>query len=387
MALGRADYTRTPTLLHRALECLLSNVSIATKAPQQDVETRQASYHSLLSILQQCESSIIQLQPGELSTCFKSFVDGLEDYSTDQRGDVGSWIRITCAHSLPELIRLVKRIEGRVDRLACLDAVRGLLKLSVEKLEIVRVSAGPALREILEAHAKELGMGESYAHIRTIDDWKDVQSLYPRIADLLKVESIQRSVFEGLVLSVGGKNMTTHNAAANAITGALQSSRADPALVDQLTRTLLTFGTENLNKQRVFTPVLMTAFELAQAEVWNGLNPASTCTQDLIKLVNLAARGLTIMKNIERLTSSMKFIVSCLTIPVTTKTALRHVPNLINHAFPRIRTLTVEQLYLALQTAGIEDPALDELLLNVDWAESDYGEAAKELVKLLATAL
>lgn len=44
---------------------------------------------------------------------------------------------------------------------------------------------------------------------RTIDDWKDVQSLYPRIADLLKVESIQRSVFEGLVLSVGGKNMTT----------------------------------------------------------------------------------------------------------------------------------------------------------------------------------
>lgn len=184
MALGRADYTRTPTLLHRALECLLSNVSIATKvsdigifrqsslmsslpqAPQQDVETRQASYHSLLSILQQCESSIIQLQPGELSTCFKSFVDGLEDYSTDQRGDVGSWIRITCAHSLPELIRLVKRIEGRVDRLACLDAVRGLLKLSVEKLEIVRVSAGPALREILEAHAKELGMGESYAHMQ-----------------------------------------------------------------------------------------------------------------------------------------------------------------------------------------------------------------------------
>lgn len=44
---------------------------------------------------------------------------------------------------------------------------------------------------------------------RTIDDWKDVQSLYPRIADLLKVESIQRSVFEGLVLSLGGKNMTT----------------------------------------------------------------------------------------------------------------------------------------------------------------------------------
>jgi hypothetical protein len=49
--------------------------------------------------------------------------------------------------------------------LASLDAVRGLLKLSVEKLEIVRVAAGPALCKILDNHAKELGMEESYAHM------------------------------------------------------------------------------------------------------------------------------------------------------------------------------------------------------------------------------
>lgn len=70
-----------------------------------------------------------------------------------------------------------------------------------------------------------------------------------------------------------------HNAAANAIIRALQSTKAEPGLVDQLTKILLVFGTENLNKQRIFTPVLMTAIEIAQAEVWNTLSPASDCAQ------------------------------------------------------------------------------------------------------------
>lgn len=126
-----------------------------------------------------------------------------------------------------------------------------------------------------------------------------MRTLYSKVAEFLNVKNIQRPVFEGLVLSLGGKNLATvrtpttrfigprltfpshqHNAAANAITRALQSPSADPDLVNQLTRNLLVFGTENLNKQRIFTPVLMTAFELAQAEVWNRLNLASECAQE-----------------------------------------------------------------------------------------------------------
>jgi hypothetical protein len=92
-------------------------------------------------------------------------VDGLEDYSTDQRGDVGSWIRITCAQSLPSIIRMGRRVEGRLDTAACLDAVRGLLKLSIEKLETVRVAAGPAACKVLDGYAGELGLGDCYEHL------------------------------------------------------------------------------------------------------------------------------------------------------------------------------------------------------------------------------
>lgn len=114
----------------------------------------------------------------------------------------------------------------------------------------------------------------------SIRDWKDVQTLYPIIGDLLSNESVQRSVFEGLVLSLGGKNLTTQNAAATTLTHALDPRQADPRLVTQLTHALLAFGSDNVTKQRVFTPVLMTAYELAQAEVWNALEPASECAQE-----------------------------------------------------------------------------------------------------------
>lgn len=135
------------------------------QAPQQDVETRRASYLSILAIIRQTEGAAVPLAQEDFSRCFQSFLDGLDDFSTDQRGDVGSWIRITCAQSLPSLIRISKRIAGTLDRPACVEAVCGLLKLSVEKLETVRVAAGPALCEILAENAKELEMDTLYAHM------------------------------------------------------------------------------------------------------------------------------------------------------------------------------------------------------------------------------
>lgn len=191
---------------------------------------------------------------------------------------------------------------------------------------------------------------------------------------LLPFPHVQRPVFEGLVLSLGGKNLLTvsplmplypanrstpddtinsilrplqQNAAATAITRSLNSSTdSHPKLVQELTHALLVFGTENINKQRIFTPVLVAGFELAQADVWNELVATSSCSQEcvsqnidlhgrpsmllilvglynsLIKLVNLAARGLTVIKNIERLSASMKLQVQQPCYPHSPQTAL-----------------------------------------------------------------
>ncbi|KAJ9124791.1 hypothetical protein QFC24_003160 [Naganishia onofrii] len=283
MALGQADYTKTPELLQPVLKCLLGNISISTKAIQQDVETRRASYQSILGILRVTEQSIIQVSTEEFFQCYQSFLDGLDDYSTDQRGDVGSWIRIACAQALPNLTRMAKATDAKLGDEAGKQAVYGLIKLSVEKLEAVRAAAGPALCEILKEHGSAIGLEDVYRHLNTIRDWKDVQSLYSAMGVLLPFHDVQRPIFEGLILSLGGKNLSTQNAAATAITRSLHSlSDSHPKLVEELTHALLAFGTENINKQRVFVPVLVAGFELAQADVWNELSATSSCSQEYV---------------------------------------------------------------------------------------------------------
>ncbi|KAJ9116353.1 hypothetical protein QFC22_004794 [Naganishia vaughanmartiniae] len=286
-AFGAADYTRTPELLQPVLKCLLGNVSISTKAIQQDVETRRASYQSILEILRTTEHCAIQVSTEEFFKCYTSFLDGLDDYSTDQRGDVGSWVRIACAQALPSLTRMAKAMDTTLGDEGCLHAVYGLIKLSVEKLETVRVVAGPALCEIVEEHGSAIGLEDVHRHLisgrdrETICDWKDVQTLYPTVGVLLPCSNVQRPVFEGLILSLGGKNLLTQNAAATAITRSIHSfSNSHPKLVEELTHGLLTFGTENINKQRVFVPVLLGGFELAQADIWNELSATASCSQE-----------------------------------------------------------------------------------------------------------
>lgn len=70
---------------------------------------------------------------------------GLEDYTTDQRGDVGSWLRVSCCKALGLL---------RKARAACAPetwelVVSRLLRLAVEKLEVVRQAAMFALAELV----------------------------------------------------------------------------------------------------------------------------------------------------------------------------------------------------------------------------------------------
>lgn len=73
--------------------------------------------------------------------------DGLEDYTTDQRGEVGSLVRNICLEQITNII-LLQHDQSRLDP-GLLDAlVFQLLKQSVEKLDIVREQAGRELKRL-----------------------------------------------------------------------------------------------------------------------------------------------------------------------------------------------------------------------------------------------
>lgn len=83
---------------------------------------------------------------------FEALFKGLDDYTADQRGDVGSWIRMACVRGVSSL--LLSLLDSSttaewIDQAVYHRAVGRILKLAAERLDVVRKVAGEALKPIV----------------------------------------------------------------------------------------------------------------------------------------------------------------------------------------------------------------------------------------------
>lgn len=83
---------------------------------------------------------------------------GLDDYTLDERGDVGSWVRIACIQGLTTIAELLFGVAGSVPDFESFFApekyhavATGLLKQGVERLDNVRQIAGTCFVRLLNA--------------------------------------------------------------------------------------------------------------------------------------------------------------------------------------------------------------------------------------------
>lgn len=90
------------------------------------------------------------------SSVVQALLSGLDDYTTDQRGDVGSWIRVSCSTGLGRLAEHIAASGSQRTR----AVISGLAKMLMEKLEVVRVAAGVAL-ESMSSYAEDIPWNQS----------------------------------------------------------------------------------------------------------------------------------------------------------------------------------------------------------------------------------
>ena len=106
---------------------------------------------------------------------FDALLAGLDDYTTDERGDVGSWIRIACVKGLATAIALLLE-HARAPALTMPDAlerylpparfhaaVGGIMKQAVERLDNVRQHAGEQLLRVLALPRPHVASAEQWA--------------------------------------------------------------------------------------------------------------------------------------------------------------------------------------------------------------------------------
>ena len=89
----------------------------------------------------------------------RALLKGLEDYTIDARGDVGSWARLACIRGLGQIVILILaedslEINKWLPSHLYHEIVAGILKQGVERLNNLRVEAGKQLVVLLEAPHK-----------------------------------------------------------------------------------------------------------------------------------------------------------------------------------------------------------------------------------------
>lgn len=169
------------------------------------------------------------------------FINGLDDYTIDERGDVGSWVRIACVQGLSSFIEDILSLTG-VDLEVYLPlakyhcALAGILKQGVERLDNVRNEAGtcflrimrlpmatssgsawslPGLELLQELFAEE-NVGPSRVPWLASDSpnnevvgWSDGTWLFPRAVRLLDIVEYRQAVLKGFILSMSSKTDST----------------------------------------------------------------------------------------------------------------------------------------------------------------------------------
>jgi len=94
---------------------------------------------------------------------------GLNDYTIDERGDVGSWVRIVCIEGLTEISLLFFSIAPSIPGFESyfpperyLAIAAGILKQGVERLDNVRQMAGACFMKLLHSSLPQVGGGDRW---------------------------------------------------------------------------------------------------------------------------------------------------------------------------------------------------------------------------------
>lgn len=213
-----------------------------------DVEARRNAFTSLASIIvciapqiQSCKSAFPFLMPyiyrqaldlpeHDMLHAYELLFSGFEDYTINERGDVGSWVRMACAKGVQDiLITFIGYATDGKMRFETLkqylplnifhEAIGRILRQGVERLDNVRQCCGDLFTSmlLLRKPPDEVAswvVDEKDFFMQLISDdsarqWAVGSWIYPKAVRFLDVHTYRNAVLRGLLMSIGSKTSST----------------------------------------------------------------------------------------------------------------------------------------------------------------------------------
>ena len=123
------------------------------------------------------------ISPELMGRCLDAFLEGLTDYTTDERGDVGSWIRMSCVMGLSTFVRVLFTHSNSLPNFIDYfhpekyhTAIGGILKQGVERLDNVRQQTGNQFVKLLRSPLPDVDGKERWKMFGT----EMMNELFPR---------------------------------------------------------------------------------------------------------------------------------------------------------------------------------------------------------------
>ncbi|KAI6039323.1 armadillo-type protein [Pisolithus marmoratus] len=335
------------------------------------------------------------LLPDTVRALVDALDSGLEDYTTDERGDVGSWIRIACIQGLTSIIETLFVVSKNLSNFASFlpahryhQVVGRVLRQGVERLDNVRQIAGESFSRILRLSLPPVDDAECW-RVRGADlarelflpdcresetGWNNGDWLFPKAVRLLDIPEYRKPVLTGLVMSVSTRTNSTQRPASSSLSAYVRtlpvSSDRDEYSQASLAGDLIEYALKHITSNNVVVPVLQTFNVLLEADAVAQLPESATGEVCMEGLISIATRNVSRLKNVQRIEESMKIVVNLFTFPSVAKTCLSKIADFLVHPYPRVRSGTAEYLYLVLQSRVLSwepNDKVEELLLETGW--------------------
>ncbi|KAI8838863.1 tubulin folding cofactor D C terminal-domain-containing protein [Chytriomyces cf. hyalinus JEL632] len=386
----------------------------AVEGGGEDAEARRNAAASIVGVYERLESvGIRKVISRELfQDSMEALFVGMEDYSTDSRGDVGSWIREACFKAWPILIPLFAKEDaaGSADMGETLymvqdmnaRAVKGMLRQSVEKIDRVRENAGIALLRLvnraLNADAGvKVNLGVSVVALNAIKDaiegsdlnWLNTASVYPRLVPLLAMDELRDELLLGLVVSVGGISESLVRFSTSSFTdfvNALPNVKSNGTLNNpSLKQFVVAFMALFARPAHVKDRISVSLIEVTDVLIGCGAisKIVGHAMEDASLLFGCVKKEVFKSRDVKKLLAAIKVFIGLATLPgagalEVRRKALAQLVVYLTHTYPRVRRASSEGLYIALTTASggemdeYEDSmeAIEDILLSTDWDQS-----------------
>ncbi|KAI9465506.1 TBCD protein [Lactarius psammicola] len=358
--LGLIDYKSHPHSLPEAIDCLVASVVPSSEMRMVDVEARKNCMVSIQIILTSLAPHPPRsLAPDQVTRMYNALILGLDDYTTDERGDVGSRVRIASIQGLASvsstLLTLVKSDTAYFEFIPAdlyQEAIAGILKQGVERLDSVRQQAGESIIRLLKCpaafHGEQLFEELLLRDIpgddapRGSHGWQDSAWIFPRAMNFLEIPEYRHAVLAGLLISVGSKTDSTQRHVRNSI---VTYAKRIPVKANNGGRSyslhafvtdLITEAKSNLSKNNKVIPVLQVFNVLLETDALERLFESKDGTNSVQALFSIASKGVPKLKSVHRIQECMKTLVNLLAIPQVSESCVPRLLDFLTHEYPTV---------------------------------------------------